>query len=60
MTTASLREKPVRYLARLAKQHGVTGWHSMRKDQLIRALVKKASRRPWPRRQRCDLPAPQP
>jgi hypothetical protein len=42
MTTASLREKPVRDLARLAKQHGVTGWHAMRKDQLIRALVKKA------------------
>jgi len=42
MTTASLKEKPVRDLARLAKQHGVTGWHSMRKDQLIRALVKKA------------------
>jgi hypothetical protein len=42
MTTASLREKPVRDLARLAKQHGVAGWHSMRKDQLIRALVRKA------------------
>jgi len=42
MTTASLKEKPVRDLARLAKQHGVTGWHAMRKDQLIRALVKKA------------------
>lgn len=45
MTTASLREKPVRDLARLAKQHGVTGWHAMRKDQLIRALVKKAKSR---------------
>jgi hypothetical protein len=42
MTAASLREKPVRDLARLAKQHGVQGWHSMRKDQLIRALVRKA------------------
>ena len=42
MTTASLRDKPVRDLARLAKQHGVQGWHSMRKDQLIRALVRKA------------------
>lgn len=42
MTTASLREKPVRDLARLAKQHGVQGWHSMRKDQLIRALLRKA------------------
>lgn len=42
MTSASLKEKPVRDLARLAKQHGVQGWHSMRKDQLIRALVRKA------------------
>jgi hypothetical protein len=45
MTTASLKEKPVRDLARLAKQHGVSGWHSMRKDQLIRALVRKAKTR---------------
>jgi len=42
MTSASLKEKPVRVLARLAKQHGVEGWHAMRKDQLIRALVRKA------------------
>jgi len=42
MTITSLREKPVRDLARLAKQHGVSGWHSMRKDQLIRALIRKA------------------
>jgi hypothetical protein len=45
MTAASLKEKPVRELARLAKQHGVAGWHSMRKDQLIRALVRKARAR---------------
>jgi hypothetical protein len=44
MTSASLREKPVRDLARLAKQHGVSGWHSMRKDQLIKALVSKAKK----------------
>jgi len=42
MTTASLKEKPVRDLARMAKLHGVPGWHSMRKDQLIRALVRRA------------------
>jgi hypothetical protein len=42
MTTASLKDKPVRDLARLAKQHGVPGWHAMRKDQLIRALVRRA------------------
>jgi len=47
MTSASLKDKPVRDLARLAKQHGVAGWHAMRKDQLIRALVRKArSRQP--------------
>ena len=45
MTAASLKEKPVRDLARLAKQHGVAGWHAMRKDQLIRALVRKARAR---------------
>jgi len=42
VTAANLKEKPVRDLARMAKQHGVAGWHSMRKDQLIRALVRKA------------------
>ena len=42
MTSASLKEKPVRDLARMAKQHGVAGWHAMRKDQLIKALVSKA------------------
>ena len=45
MTSASLKEKPVRDLARMARQHGVAGWHSMRKDQLIRALVRKAKAR---------------
>lgn len=42
MTSASLKDKPVRDLARMARQHGVPGWHSMRKDQLIRALVRRA------------------
>ncbi|MFM8892042.1 MAG: Rho termination factor N-terminal domain-containing protein, partial [Planctomycetia bacterium] len=45
MTSASLKDKSVRDLARLAKQHGVAGWHAMRKDQLIRALVRKARTR---------------
>jgi hypothetical protein len=42
MTVASLRDKPVRDLARLAKRQGVPGWHAMRKDELIQALVRKA------------------
>jgi hypothetical protein len=29
----------------MAKQHGVSGWHSMRKEELIRALVKEATRK---------------
>ena len=45
MTLANLKGKPVRDLARLAKQHGVSGWHSMRKEQLIRALIRKAKAR---------------
>jgi hypothetical protein len=43
MTTASLKEKRVRDLARMAKQSGVRGWHAMRKDQLIDALVRRAT-----------------
>lgn len=42
MTAASLKDKPVRDLARLAKRQGVPGWHAMRKDELIQALVRKA------------------
>ena len=43
MTAASLKEKRVRDLARMAKQSGVRGWHAMRKDQLIDALVRRAT-----------------
>ncbi|MEM7454441.1 MAG: DUF4912 domain-containing protein [Planctomycetota bacterium] len=42
VTAASLRTQTSKDLARLAKQKGVTGWHSMRKEQLIRALLKLA------------------
>ncbi len=62
VTAATLRQKPVRDLARLAKQHGVAGWHAMRKDQLIRALVRKArARQPVPAAaMRPKLAAPRP
>ena len=43
MTAASLKEKRVRDLARMAKQSGVRGWHAMRKDELINALVRRAT-----------------
>ena len=38
MTAEALNDCNKRDLAQLAKEKGITGWHAMRKDQLIRAL----------------------
>jgi hypothetical protein len=38
MTVDALKDCNKKYLAQLAKDQGITGWHAMRKDQLIRAL----------------------
>jgi hypothetical protein len=38
MTADALKDCNKRRLAQLAKERGITGWHAMRKDQLIRAL----------------------
>lgn len=45
ITAASLRERSSKDLAQMAKKHGVPGWHSMRKEQLIRALVQMARKK---------------
>lgn len=45
MTAVSLRSKTAKDLAQLAKKEGVAGWHSMRKDELVRALVKIGRRK---------------
>ncbi|MFP6672850.1 MAG: Rho termination factor N-terminal domain-containing protein, partial [Pirellulaceae bacterium] len=37
ITAADLRTQTVKELGELAKQMGVSGWHSMRKDQLVTA-----------------------
>lgn len=42
ITAASLKSQRSKDLAQLAKQKGVAGWHSMRKEQLIKALLKVA------------------
>lgn len=42
ITAASLRSQTSKDLAQLAKKSGVPGWHSMRKEQLILALLKLA------------------
>lgn len=39
MTPASLSSYSHKDLAQMAKRGGVRGWHSMRKDQLVKALV---------------------
>jgi hypothetical protein len=45
MTAASLRNHTCKDLARMARSQGLPGWHSMRKDELVRALVNHARRR---------------
>jgi hypothetical protein len=42
MTAASLRSLTCKDLAKLAKRDGVVGWHSMRKEELVRALLATA------------------
>lgn len=42
MTAETLNRQTAKDLARMAKQRGVAGWHGMRKDQLIQALLKVA------------------
>ena len=42
ITAAKLRNHTVKDLAAMAKVEGVSGWHSMRKEQLVKALLKLA------------------
>ena len=39
MTAQTLRAHSVKSLADMARKRGVDGWHSMRKDQLVQALL---------------------
>lgn len=42
VTADKLKNYTSKNLAQMAKKKGVPGWHAMRKDQLVRALVKLA------------------
>jgi hypothetical protein len=44
-TAASLKAHTSKDLAQMAKKKGVTGWHSMKKDQLVKALLKVAKQK---------------
>src|SRR6478609_7164895 len=45
ITTTSLKTQSWKDLAEMAKSKGLTGWHSMRKDDLVKALLKAAKKR---------------
>ena len=42
ITTASLKTQSWKDLADMAKSKGLSGWHSMRKEELVKALVRAA------------------
>ncbi|HUY37151.1 MAG TPA: DUF4912 domain-containing protein [Pirellulales bacterium] len=42
MTSTTLNNRSFKDLAQMAKRHGVHGWHAMRKDQLVAALMRSA------------------
>jgi len=45
ITTASLKTQSWKDLAEMAKSKGLAGWHSMKKDELVKALLRSAKRR---------------
>ncbi|MDG1875664.1 MAG: DUF4912 domain-containing protein [Mariniblastus sp.] len=45
VTAASLKTHTSKDLAQMAKKKGVSGWHSMKKDQLVKALLKVAKQK---------------
>ncbi|TWU27347.1 DUF4912 domain-containing protein [Bythopirellula polymerisocia] len=51
MTAASLRSHTAKDLAQIARQQGVPGWHSMRKADLIKALIHVAQKKTSTRQQ---------
>lgn len=44
VTAAGLKSQTSRELAQLAKSEGVRGWHAMRKDELVKALLSAAKK----------------
>lgn len=44
ITPVNLNDRPRKDLERMAKQQGISGWREMRKDQLVRALKRKAAK----------------
>jgi hypothetical protein len=45
ITTASLKTQSWKDLAEMAKHKGLSGWHAMRKDELVKALMRTVKKR---------------
>lgn len=45
MTAATLRSLTAKDLAQMARERGVSGWHSMRKEELVGVLIRIARRK---------------
>ncbi len=45
MTAATLRSLTAKDLAQMARERGVAGWHSMRKEELVGVLIRMARRK---------------
>jgi hypothetical protein len=46
MTASTLRTQSCKELSQMARAMGLAGWHSMRKDELVRALINHSRRKP--------------
>jgi uncharacterized protein len=57
MNAEALNDCNKKHLAQLAKEKGITGWHAMRKDQLIRALSSSRKSHSGNRKQKTVLKA---
>jgi len=57
MTHATLRTYTAKDLAQMARQRGVAGWHSMRKDELIRAIAASKAGGDGPAKEKLSAPA---
>ena len=57
MNAEALNDCNKKHLAQLAKEKGITGWHAMRKDQLIRALSKSRAAASGNRKKKTALKA---
>lgn len=55
ITAASLKSCTAKDLAQMAKRRGVSGWHAMKKDELVKALLKASKPSPAKAKSRATI-----